>query len=325
MIRRIPVLAIIILVLCISKRSEAQHEQQYTQFMYNKLAINPGYVGSYDGITATALYRQQWIGLEGAPRTMGLTLDAAVKSDKIGIGANIFRHTIGIYDTWTVDGMYAYKLKMGPKSTLSAGLQGSLRYYGLNFLDPRLKGAQGIGIDPSIPQEEIGNYILNFGFGLYFSSEHFFAGLSIPRLLNSNLDFVERDIPLSRESRHAFAMIGGVIPLNESLDLIPQMLIKQVQNAPISADFNAGLMLDKRYTLAFTYRTGGLSTDFGSSVDVIVGIQISNPLFFGVSYDILLSSLRNYSTGSFEAVLRYRFDTSKDQETPVRVINPRYF
>lgn len=304
----------------------AQHERLLTQFMYNKLAINPGYAGTYDGIAATAFYRNQWIGFDGAPTTIGLNIDAALKKEKVGLGLNIVRHTISIFDQWTLDGIYAYKIKLSPKSFLSAGLQGSLRYIGANFQDPRLRSSQGLDIDPALPTDAVGFYILNFGFGLYFHSEYFFAGLSIPRLLNSDIDMIDRPVPLSRESRHGFAMAGGKIPLSDRWDLVPQLLIRQVPGAPISIDLNLGVMYLKRITLAGTWRNGGLNSEWGSSIDVILGAQIARSLFLGASYDILLSSLRNQSSGSAELILRYTFDGSvQAQDAPVRVINPRYF
>jgi type IX secretion system PorP/SprF family membrane protein len=323
--KSIYIIYLVIIFNIFSSNLKAQHERQYTQFMYNKLALNPGYAGTYEGLTATAFYRRQWMGFEGAPTTMGISLDASLKKDKVGLGLNVIRHTIGIFDNWTADGIYSYKLRMGPKSVLSAGLQGSVRYFGANFQDPRLNSSQGLGNDPAIPTDEVGRYILNFGFGLYFNSEFFFAGLSMPRLLNSNIDFVQREIPLSTESRHSLIMIGGIIPLNSHFELLPQMLIKQVANSPLSVDINAGIMYNKRLTLALTYRSGGLVTDWGSSIDVILGAQITNALFLGVSYDILLSSLRNHSSGSAEVVIRYSFLSEKNQEAPIRVINPRYF
>ena len=303
----------------------AQHERQYSQFMFNKMAINPAYSGTYDGISATLFYRKQWIGLDGAPTTMGANVDASLKRDKVGLGLNIIRNTVSIFDTWTMDGIYSYKMRVGQSSILSAGLQTSLRYFGANFQDPRLRSSQGLENDPAIPSEEVGSYLWNFGFGLYFTSKRFFAGISMPRLLNTNLDFVNRDVPLSRESRHAFAMAGTVIPVSEVFEWVPQVLVKQSQGAPISVDVNTGFVYQKRLTLGLTYRTGGLTTEWGESIDVVFGAQITRALFLGTSYDILLTSLRNHSAGSAEIVLRYAFSGEKAGESPVRVINPRYF
>jgi type IX secretion system PorP/SprF family membrane protein len=318
----------VVLVFCMvfSTGAYAQHERLYTQFMFNKMAINPAYAGTYDGVAVTAFYRRQWIGFEGAPTTIGVNVDGSLKKDKVGLGLNVVRHTVGIFDQWTADGIYSYKMRMGPKSTLSAGLQGSVRYFGANFQDSRLRSSQGLDNDPAIPTEEVGRYLLNFGFGLYFNSEHFFVGVSMPRLLNSNIDFVDRPVPLSQESRHSFVMAGVILPLNEQFELIPQIMLRHVPNAPLSMDINAGIMYQKRLNLAVSYRTGGLMADWGDSIDFIAGAQISSSLFLGVSYDLLLSSLRNHNSGSAEIVLRYSFEGSvKAKDAPVRVINPRYF
>lgn len=310
-------------LLLFSASLSAQHEQQYTQFMFNKGVINPGFVGALGDLTFTGIYRNQWMGFEGAPTAMGLSVDGALKSKKIGLGLNIFRHNISIYDTWTIDAQYAYKIQLGPEARLSAGLQASMRYYGVNFLDPRLRGSQDIGMDGAIPGEDVNSYIPNFGFGLYFSTKTFFTGISIPRLLTSNLDFNDKEVPLSRESRHAYLMVGGSVKLNQDLELTPQALLKYVNNAPLSYEINTNLMIAKRYMFGLSYRSGGASNQFGESVDVLFGFQITNPLFIGFSYDILLSEIRQYSSGSIEAVIRYQL--IRESEDSQRMINPRYF
>lgn len=310
------------LILC-SILSFGQHEQQYSQFMYNKLIFNPAYAGSTDDLTVTASYRNQWMGFEGAPVNMGISVDGSLKEDKIGLGLNIFRRTIGIYDNWTMDGIYAYKLKVGENSTLSAGLQASLRYYGANFADQRLRGSQDISIDPSIPQEQIADLAANFGFGLYFSSPTFYAGLSVPRLLASEIDFLDREIPLSLESRHAFLMSGLNVRLSSIWEWTPQILVKYVSNAPLSFEAYNGFTVLERYTVGLGYRSGGLSSSLGESIDVLLGFQLTRQLFMAFTYDILLSPIRNHSSGSIEAVVRYSF--IKEADRPQQIINPRYF
>ena len=47
----------------------AQQDVQYSQFIFNKMAYNPAYAGSKEAMTLGALYRHQWQGVEGAPRT----------------------------------------------------------------------------------------------------------------------------------------------------------------------------------------------------------------------------------------------------------------
>ena len=91
----------------------AQQEQQYTQFMYNKLGYNPAYAGSNNTACITGLYRNQWLGIEGAPQTQLLSFNAPIMNQRVGVGLNLNRHTIGITERWTVDGAYAYRLKMG--------------------------------------------------------------------------------------------------------------------------------------------------------------------------------------------------------------------
>ena len=111
-----------------------QQEPHYTQFMYNKLAMNPGYAGSHEGACFTGVYRNQWIGLEGAPKTAMLSFDMPLLNERVGIGLNVNRNTIGISERWTVDGIYAYRIPIG-KGHLGVGIQASVRYLGNNYAD----------------------------------------------------------------------------------------------------------------------------------------------------------------------------------------------
>ena len=119
----------------------AQQDQQYTQFMYNKLGYNPAYAGSMGLVSATGLIRSQWLGLEGAPNTQLLSVDASLYEQRVGLGINIVRHSIGITNRYDFDAAYTYRVPVG-KGRLGFGIQGTARYLNANFADERLIAIQ---------------------------------------------------------------------------------------------------------------------------------------------------------------------------------------
>ena len=299
----------------------AQQEQQYTQFMYNKLGLNPGYAGSRDATCLTGIYRTQWIGLEGAPKTQLVSLNMPLLNRRIGIGLNIARNTIGISERWTIDGIYAYRLRLG-RGTLGIGVQGSIRYIGMDYTDNRLVGSQPINTDGSIPVGIKSKYVPNFGAGLYYNTERFYIGLSAPRFLKNSIDFSEVSNVESKEVDHIFVMAGVLFSLSENIALQPQVLLKYADNSPFDVDVNASLIFMEKYTVGLTYRLGGSSaTGGGESIDLLVGAQFTDHLLFGLSYDLTLSEIKEYSSGSVEAVVRYCFGSSEGED----IINPRFF
>jgi type IX secretion system PorP/SprF family membrane protein len=301
--------------------SFAQQEQQYTQFMYNKLAYNPGYAGSHETACITGIVRNQWLGLEGAPNTQLLSFNMPILNQRVGIGANLTRHTIGISQKLTLDGVYSYRIRMAT-GTLGLGLQASVRYFSNNFADSRLVSTLPMAMDPSIPSSVRSKYVPNFGAGAYFSNERFYLGVSVPRLLNNNIDFNEAGTILAEEKLHGYIMTGYLFDLSDNISFKPQALLKFATNSPFDADINGSFIFNKKYIAGLTYRLGGSSTSaVGESLDVMVGAQISNHLFFGLSYDITLSEVKDYSNGSIEAIVRYCIGKSAGED----IVNPRFF
>ncbi|MFC0181043.1 type IX secretion system membrane protein PorP/SprF [Pseudarcicella hirudinis] len=66
----------------LSNRAKAQQEALYSQYMFNMMAVNPAYAGSRDVLSMTGLFRQQWVGVEGAPTTQSFTIDMPLKKEK---------------------------------------------------------------------------------------------------------------------------------------------------------------------------------------------------------------------------------------------------
>jgi len=193
--------------------------------------------------------------------------------------------------------------------------------YSFDFTDDRLIAIQGLTIDPSIPQTEMSKFLMNVGFGVYFSGANYYLSLSSPGLVKADIDFDENNT-ISQEKRHVFLMGGATFAIADRVDFSPQVLVKYAENTPFDLDLNFGLTLDDRYTGAIAYRLGGAQGDIGESIDVLLGFQLTEQLMLGFSIDFTLSKLRSYDNGSLELVLGYSFVESGNK---VKMINPRYF
>lgn len=298
----------------------AQQEHQYTQFMYNKLSFNPGYAGSYDAASVTAIYRNQWIGLEGAPKTITVSFDAPLLNKRVGVGMNLTSRKIGIHNRINIDGVYSYRVRLG-RGTLGLGVQGSIRRISNDYSDPRLFATQAIETDGGIPVGEQSKMVPNFGAGLYYHTPKFYAGFSAPRLLNNNIDFNDISGDLSKEVEHMYAMAGLLIDVSQSVKIQPQLLIKYAKNSPLDADFNLSAIFSEKYTFGVTYRAGAGSENSIESIDLLLSAYVTDNFLFGLSYDISLTELKDYNDGSLEAILRYSFGKSEGED----IVNPRFF
>ncbi len=314
---------LLLILLGISSKTclHSQQEQLYTQFMFNKLALNPAYAGNEKVTCVSLLLRDQWHGLQGAPKTQLISLNAPLMSQKIGIGVNIARNTIGISQRQTLDFIYAYRIQLS-SGTFSLGGQGSVRRFDIDFTDDRLVAIQPLSADPSVDVTRLSKSLINFGLGFYYSTNSYFLGASIPRLRKGDIDFDETDNSFSLEARHVYLMAGGAWALNNRWTFRPQALVRVVENSPFDFDLNFGFQLDEKYHVATSFRAGGNDGSLIESLDFIFGLQLNEQLMVGFAYDITLSDIREYQDGSFELTMGYCFNKTKNAE---EVINPRYF
>ncbi|MEO1515927.1 MAG: PorP/SprF family type IX secretion system membrane protein [Bacteroidota bacterium] len=297
-----------------------QQESQYTQFVYHKQGLNPGFAGSQDVASLTALYRQQWMGLEGAPALQILSFNTPLMKNRVGFGVNITRNTLGIHERITGDFVYSYRIKM-ENGNLGLGVQASIRNFSMDYSDDRLRATDGLSSDGSIPVGQQNRVLPNFGSGLYFSNRKLYIGFSVPRLIRNNIDFNDLGGEASEEINHYYLMGGYLFHLSDLLSLQPQLLLKYAPDVPFDADFNLSLSLAQRYTIGLGYRLGGPEDGFGESLDFLVSALVAEDWVFGFSYDMSLGQLRDYNSGSIEALVQYRLSKEDRSE----IINPRFF
>jgi type IX secretion system PorP/SprF family membrane protein len=296
---------------------KAQQDAMYTQYMFNTLAINPAYAGSRNVISATALFRNQWTGIEGAPKTGTFTIDAPILKDRIGIGFQVISDKLGATSTTngtqTLSGVFsaAYRIKMDV-GTLSFGMQGNVSQYKASLTDVPLGSSSSY--DPAFANN-ISKMLLNFGTGVYYNSDKFYIGLSAQDLLPNDLSAENSsgEKLSGKQSLHLFLAAGYVFPVAEDFKLKPSFLVKGVRGAPIQADVNATLWIKDVFGIGAQYRTS-------ADVAALIEVQASPQIRIGYSYDRSTTSLQNFNSGSHEIMLRYEFGFPKG-----KTLSPRYF
>ncbi|MFY8011759.1 MAG: type IX secretion system membrane protein PorP/SprF [Saprospiraceae bacterium] len=292
----------------------AQQEDAFAQFMYYKQAINPAQTGSSQGINITGLVRNQWIGLSGAPKWQSLLFSMPLLNNRVGVGGNIYRHTVGITQITGLDGSYAYRLPV-PRGFLNFGLQTSVRFMQQNF--GLVTGTQPIEQDESIPVGLQSKYIPNFGAGVYYETKRAYVGISVPRLLRSNIDFSDKGQLITRETQHYYFMAGATIPLGESWELNPQTLWRYLPNAPFGADINLSAIFKKKIS-------GGLSYRIGSETAIVsTGLQLGDHLHLGMAFEASFSDIQKYNSGTAEVIIRYFLASKKGENA--EAVTPRFY
>ncbi|MEL6923291.1 MAG: type IX secretion system membrane protein PorP/SprF [Bacteroidota bacterium] len=304
-------------LIVVAVSATAQQESQYTQFMHNKLALNPAYAGARDVPSLLALYRNQWGGFPGAPKSILFSFNTPLAADKVGFGLTIENHTKGIQQDWGATMAYSYKITFDKNTNLRLALQGRLRQLSFDFASPDLTPQQRN--DPSVPANSDGNlYSGNFGLGAYLTHKSFYIGASVPAMLKNIIGFRESG-ETATVSPHLYIMTGVTVPVSETFKIEPSLLTKYVNGGPFDMDINVSMIFDDRVSTGLSYRLGG-DDSFGESIDLTLFYLVSQDLGIGLAYDFTMSEIANYTSGSFEVMLRY--DISKKSGD---IANPRFF
>lgn len=290
---------------------QAQQQPMFTQFFCNKLVQNPAYTGSRDALSALAIYRNQWVGFDGAPKTLGFSIHSPILKETSGVGLAIMRDKIGINDNFMANLSYAFRIDF-EVGRLAMGLNTQLQRHQVLWNESRPISQA----DEAIPYTDTDLFLVNFGTGIYFDTDHFYVGLSVPQLLENDLDYQSNNTStgsLSKQRRHYYGMVGGVFDISENVKLRPAAFVKYVSQAPVAVDINLSAVFYETLLFGATYRTG-------DSFDVIAQVFINNNICIGYAYDFTLTQLNLHHKGTHEILISIDFGLK-----PNGFDHPRYF
>lgn len=298
----------------IGYHSYAQQMPMYTHYMYNTLVINPAYAGSRDALSVTGLHRSQWVGFEGAPTTQTLTLHAPLKNQRIGLGLAVMNDKLGPINNSTVTANFAFRMQLTRKASLSLGLSGGVNMFQANLNKLNLDQQN----DPTFNTNIENKITPDFGFGAYYARERFYAGVSVPNLLQntfSKVNAANGNVLEGKEQRHYYFIAGTYLKLSDNFAFKPTTLIKVTEAAPVQADITAAFVFSNRFLLGAMLRSD-------DAVGALIGFDLSQKLHIGYSYDWSYGlSSSKYNQGSHEIILRYDFLLKGKKQ----IHTPRYF
>lgn len=279
----------------------SQQDAQYTQYMYNTMSVNPAYAGSRGHISIAALHRSQWVGLDGAPTTQTLNLHSPISYKGVGLGISIVNDKIGPTSETYFDGDFSYTIYTSQEGRLSFGLKASAHLLDIRFSELNQDYSSPGGPDPTLQQDVDNKFSPNIGAGIYYHTQNFYAGLSVPRFLQTT-HFDGESLSTAREQMNLYLITGYVFDLNTNLKFKPAILTKMVQGAPLQIDASANFMLNDKFIVGAAYR-------WDAAVSAMVGFHISNSFLIGMAYDKETTELgqATFNDGSFEIILRYDF------------------
>lgn len=278
----------------------AQQDPQVTHYMYNMSVINPAYATDNEGVlNVGGLYRTQWVGAVGAPKTANVFAHMPV-GKRVEMGVSFINDAIG--DVVNENNIYvdfAYVIPVSETNKLSFGVKGGLTLFDVNFNGFKYT-------DESIDNSFVNTNktMPNVGAGTFFFGENYYLGFSVPNLLTTK--HIERKDGIQStgvEAIHYFFTGGYIFDLSESTRFKPAFMAKGVSGAPLSLDFTANFLFNNRFELGGAYR-------WDDSVAGLANFYVTPNLRVGYSYDYTLSNLGKYNSGTHEIFVLFDLDLS---------------
>ena len=290
----------------------AQQDPNYTQYMYNLNIVNPAYAGSVGTLSIGLLGRTQWTEISDNPKTV--TFDAhAPLGKRVGMGLSLIADEIGPMKEQNIYADISYTITTSEEGRLAFGLKAGVSLQKSDFSIIVLPQ------DPDDPlfDENINNTYPNFGAGIFYYTDKFYIGASVPNILKSkhyNFDSSLNVYAKASEEAHYFLTSGYVFDLSSIVRFKPSVMLRGVLNAPLSYDINANFLLYDRFEVGASYRNG-------SSVSGLFNIGVTREFRIGYAIDLAIGELSNLTPGTtHEVILLYELSFSKKN-----IKSPRFF
>lgn len=299
---------LIISSLLLSNMLFGQQLTQSSLYMYNGLYYNPAYAGTRNSISASLIAREQWVGLDGAPSTQYLSVHSPIRNGLFSIGGHFVHDNIGSRKKTSGYVDLNAGIKVTKNIKMNVGISLGVDSYVLGFSDLT---AYDQGDALAILEQSATKF--NTGAGVYFYSEKFYFGFSIPKVVEQNLEVGNTRTNIAK--RHYYLTGGYVFNLNSVFDFKPSVLVKYVENAPLTFDLNASFLMYKKIWVGGMYR-------FDESVGLNLVFHIKKMFSIGYAYDFPINGLRGSQSGSHEVLLQFDFSKYDKQN---KIYSPRYF
>lgn len=278
----------------IASQSFGQQDPQFSQNMFNKLYVNPAYAGSSEAICAHLLYRAQWVGFEGAPKTLVAGIDAPFFDNKVGAGLSVSNDDVNFENILTIKLAGAYHFDLGT-AKLGAGVD-------FDFLQQSTDGTfitPQAGPDPAIPKNT-SDGSFDLGAGLYLRTDKLYIGASASHLLQPELSFGDSK---KEFKTNLYGMIGYSFDISPSVALKPSVFVKNVTDNT-TFDVNLNAHINDRFWIGASYRNE-------DAIVAMLGMNVTEKIRIGYSYDFTTSDIKTYSDGTHEIMLGYCFNKKK--------------
>jgi type IX secretion system PorP/SprF family membrane protein len=276
-----------------------QQQGVYSNFLLNDYYYNPAIAGTKDVHTASVGYRNQWVGFQDAPVNMYANLYGSYKDQgKYGYGASITSQRSGLTSSTGVYLNYAHHFKLSKTLKLGLGIQPGYLQYRVQMYDAVMADQNDPVFTDNVYMTRA--FDINAGFNLYH--KNFFVMGSAQHLLGNSSKLSGYNSSLAFH----YNFIGGYNfrLKNQPIDIQPSFMIKYVKPTPVQWTLMVKGTYQEKYWVGLLFRSN-------DALGVVLGMKIKDRLNIGYGYDIGVSKIRTYNSGSHEIFLSYAINKKR--------------
>lgn len=317
-----------VVTILLSQAAIAQQKPHYTQYILNNYILNPALSGIENYTDVKLSMRDQWVGLDGAPKTIYLSVHKALGKKDLktsatsfqvpgenprgsaywesytasephhGAGLSIISDQSGLYNRITANLSYAYHIGLSPTTNLSAGFAAGI----MKISRDGAKSTFNNG-DPFDPAEgsaaDIYKIRPDLSMGLWLYAADYFIGFSAQQIIPQKVAFTDDTLGFKLVP-HLFGTAGYRFLLNEDINLVPSLMVKYIPHTPTTpqVDLNAKLQYRDLLWVGGSYR---LKDGYAA----MIGLNAGNAFNVGYSYDFTTTTLNTVSRGTHEIILGF--------------------
>jgi type IX secretion system PorP/SprF family membrane protein len=300
-----------LLIVLLAGKSQLGSAQKITysdQYILYPILINPAFAGDRNALNLAGFYRQQWIGINGAPETLNLTADFSAAKGKIGLGMKYQNERFGVNNLNSLSSIYSYRIKTHDGELalgLGAGLLSNRTAWSkLNAIEV---GDENFLIDSKT------YWLPEFSFGIKYTYKSFLAGFSIPELLSYSFNYENNKYSFKADpSAYNYMLyVGNSFNLSPQTSLFASSLLAYSTENDLKYDLNLMAVFSEKIWVGGSYHND-------KSVSGLVQFGISNQYKIGYSYQMNFGEISYASKGTHELMLRYEFRYKADVSSPLK-------
>jgi type IX secretion system PorP/SprF family membrane protein len=279
----------------------AQQLSLTNQYTINKFSLSPAYAGTGETLEIFGTYRNEWMGIAGAPETKMISANGLVCRN-MGLGGTISSMEAGIFRNQSASFSYAYHAKLSGAQTLSFGLS-------LGLLESHVDvTGQSAQADPvAANNQNVNSLVLDGGFGILYRCKGFHAGVSLPRMLSSKIKNADGNTTYSLAMQQQIN-VGYKYSFNNDWAIDPLIRISMVKNAPLFYEVAIPIFYRHKVWFVPIYKK--------TSIALGIGGALCNNFIAQYTYEFASAGIMGQSSGTHEITIGWRMNARKKSEVP---------